>query len=35
MLKFIGTYVSPEIAKELKRLGIKVSYLGYNWDLNS
>ena len=35
VLKFIGNYVSPEIVKELKRSGIKVSYLDYNWDLNS
>ena len=35
VLKFIGNYVSPEIAKELKHSGIKVSYLGYNWRLNS
>ena len=35
VLKFIGKYVSPEIVKELKSSGIKVSYLDYNWDLNS
>ena len=35
VLKFISSYVSPEILKELKRSGIKVSYLDYNWDLNS
>ena len=35
VLKFIGNYVSPEIVKELERSGIKVSYLDYNWDLNS
>ena len=35
VLKFICNYVSPEIVKELKRSGIKVSYLDYNWDLNS
>lgn len=35
VLKFIGNYVSPEIKKELKRSGIKISYLDYNWDLNS
>ena len=35
VLKFISNYVSSEIVKELKRSGIKVSYLDYNWDLNS
>ena len=35
VLKFIGNYVSPEIAKELRRSGIKISYLDYNWGLNS
>ena len=35
VLKFIGNYVSPAIANELERSGVKVSYLDYNWDLNS
>ncbi|MEK9628391.1 MAG: DUF547 domain-containing protein [Nitrospinota bacterium] len=35
VLKFIGNYVPPEVAKNLKRPGIKVSYMDYNWGLNS
>tara|TARA_Y100001960_G_scaffold246627_1_gene261689 strand:- start:753 stop:1547 length:795 start_codon:yes stop_codon:yes gene_type:complete len=35
VLKFIRKYVSPEVAKQLARSDIKVSYLDYNWDLNS
>ena len=35
ILKFISKYVPPEIAKELARSDIKVSYLDYNWNLNS
>ena len=35
VLKFIGNYLPPEIVEELRRSGIKVSYLDYNWDLNS
>lgn len=35
VLKFISHYVSPKTAKELSRSGIKLSYLNYNWNLNS
>ena len=35
VLNFISKYVSPKVAKELVRSNIKVSYLDYNWDLNS
>lgn len=35
VLKFVGNYVSPEMAKELTRSGITISYLDYNWGLNS
>jgi len=35
VLKFVGSFVSPEVAKELTRSGIKISYLEYNWGLNS
>ena len=35
VLKFIRKYVSPDAAKDLARSDIKVSYLDYNWNLNS
>ncbi len=35
VLKYISNYVSPETAKELQRSKIKISYLDYNWDVNS
>lgn len=35
VLKFIGSYVSPEVANKLTRSGIKISYLAYNWSVNS
>jgi len=35
VLKFISNYVSPEVVKELNRSGVKISYLDYNWGVNS